>query len=71
MGHDADFSRYPDDTLIVMAQIGNCKVCGKKEDLRMGVCFDCSEFVDGRPIPGGHELWDKRNPTNRWTARVQ
>ena len=51
---------------VARAQIGVCRVCGKRKDLRCGVCFTCSDFVAGRKIPGGHELWDKRNPQNHW-----
>lgn len=66
-----DLSNLPADTYVSMAQIGLCRVCGKTEDLRMGACWDCCEFVAGRAMPGGHELWDKRNPENRWVCRVQ
>ena len=66
-----DLSGLPADTYVAMAQYGNCKVCGALEDLRMGCCFHCCSYVDGRPIPGGHELWDKRNPGNKWICRVQ
>jgi hypothetical protein len=27
---------------VIMEQMGSCKICGKQEDLRQGVCFDCS-----------------------------
>jgi len=27
---------------VVMEQMGYCKRCGKWEDLRLGVCFDCA-----------------------------
>ncbi len=27
---------------VVTEQMGNCKVCGKYEDLRGGFCFDCA-----------------------------
>jgi len=50
----------------VREQIGVCRLCGKRKYLRCDSCFTCSDFVAGRKIPGGHELWDKRNPQNRW-----
>ena len=28
--------------IVVMEQMGNCRICGKYEDLRRGVCFDCA-----------------------------
>ena len=27
---------------VVTEQMGNCKICGKYEDLRCGVCWDCA-----------------------------
>lgn len=66
-----NLSMFPDDTYVSMAEMGNCRVCGEHDDLRMGACYTCADFVDGKEVPGGHELWDKRNPENRWTVRVQ
>ena len=63
-----DLSHLPAGTYVSMAEWGNCRVCGKYEDLRMGACFLCSNQVDGRKILGGHELWDSKNPSNRWTV---
>ena len=52
---------------IVMNNWGNCKVCGKHDDLRCGTCFTCAEFVDGERISRTtHRLWDRRNPQNTW-----
>lgn len=53
-----------------MAENGHCKVCGSYKDLRMGACFKCSDQVAGKPIPGGHELWDSKNPENRWKVQA-
>lgn len=64
-----DLCALPADTYVSFAQWSNCKVCGQHEDLRMGVCFHCADFVDGRSIPSGHELWDSRNPDNRRFVR--
>ena len=61
----------PEETYICISQWGNCKVCGAHKDLRYGCCFKCSDFVEGIEIPGGHEMWDSRNPTNRWKVLVQ
>lgn len=66
---EQDLSWLPKNTYVSFAQIGQCQMCGRTEDLRMGACWDCADFADGRPIPGGHELWDRRNPSNRWTVR--
>jgi len=57
------------DVYVSIAQIGNCKVCSKEDDLRFGVCFDCCDYVHGEQIsPTTHKLWDSRNPTNVWFA---
>ena len=46
---------------------GLCHRCGFREDLRMGTCFKCSDFVGGIDHGDGiHELFDRTNPTNRW-----
>jgi len=45
-----------------------CIMCGKFEDLRCGSCFDCSTFVGGMKIPGGHILWDTRNKNIIWSV---
>lgn len=63
-------TQIPNDAYVAIAQHGTCRVCGGFEDLRCGACFNCSEYVDGHEIPGGHELWDKRNPENRWKVLV-
>jgi hypothetical protein len=57
------------EVYVSFAQVGKCRVCGERRDLRCGACFACSEFVDGTKIPGGHELWDRRDPNNRWKVR--
>lgn len=59
----------PDLVYVVMQEIGICRICGSRDDLRMGACFTCSDQVDGRPIPGGHELWDSKNPMNCWRVK--
>ena len=44
-----------------------CHRCGFREDLRMGACFECADFVNGKDHGDGiHELWDRDNPGNRW-----
>ena len=56
---------------IARSGVANCRVCGNEDDLRMGACFDCSDFVDGEPVKGttgGHKLWDRRDPSNVWYA---
>lgn len=54
---------------VALAKIGNCKVCGKEDDLRFGSCFDCADFVAGEQIsPTTHRLWNSRNPSNEWFA---
>lgn len=55
------------DTYVVMQRIGNCNICGKREDLRCGVCWTCQPQVEGEKIsPVTHKLWDSKNPTNVW-----
>lgn len=58
-------------TYVAISQYGNCKVCQKYKDLRYGVCFHCSEQVNGHEIPGGYEFWDSKNPLNRWQVKTQ
>ena len=55
-----------EDTYISRVRKSCCILCGKVEDLRCGVCFACSDFVGGKPILEGHELWDIRNPEVKW-----
>jgi hypothetical protein len=68
-GEHVDLSNLGPDTYVSFAQVGRCHVCGNEEDLRLGACFDCADLCDGKPIPGGHELWEIAKPENRW--RVQ
>ena len=57
--------KYP-NSYVSHAQIGNCMVCGDRQDLRAGACFDCCGKVSGEPIKGGHRLWETANPDNTW-----
>jgi len=57
---------FPADSYVAISQRGDCKVCGNHKDLRMGACFTCADHVKGQKISRGHELWDTRNPSNRW-----
>jgi hypothetical protein len=60
-------SKKPEKPYVAMARIGICKVCNREDDLRMGVCWDCCDFVDGEQLsPTTHRLWDRRNPSNTW-----
>lgn len=59
------------DTILVAVQWGWCKICHQHRDLRCGACYRCSPRVDGRPIMGGHEFWDKKNVNNRWKVMDQ
>lgn len=57
---------------VAQAQVAMCKRCGFREDLRMGACFQCSDYVGGKSHGDGiHELWDKNNSTNRWFVMVK
>ena len=60
---------FPNNAYVAVDTWGDCKVCGEHQDLRMGVCHRCSSQVAGKPIPGGHELWDSKNPSNRWQVK--
>ena len=66
--HD-DLSGLPPNAYVSFAQMGQCRRCGRHADLRLGACRDCADHCDGRPIQGGYEIWDKGNPSNRWTVR--
>lgn len=57
---------WSDDIYISGVKSSCCILCGEFEDLRCGVCWNCSNYVTGQKIEGGHELWDKRNPSIRW-----
>jgi hypothetical protein len=57
----------PESIYVIVAQFGNCRVCGKHDDLRFGSCFECSDYVNGEQISlTTHRLWDSRNPSNEW-----
>lgn len=68
---DVDLSNFPDDAYVSVAMMGDCRVCGVRQDLRCGACFHCSDQVDGKKIEGGHLLWDTKNPKNQWIVKVQ
>ena len=52
---------------VSIAQMGNCKVCGERQDLRCGACFDCANKVSGEQISDKtHRLWETDNPSNEW-----
>lgn len=56
-----------DRVYVAIAQMGLCKVCGKEQDLRCGVCFHCTNKVSGsRVTPTTHRLWETANPRNEW-----
>ena len=55
------------DTYVSIANIGPCKICSKRKDLRAGVCFPCASFVNGEKISKTTwKLWDNRKPSNFW-----
>lgn len=60
----------PEGTYMCIAEMGYCRVCSAYRDLRCGACFDCSGKVSGKPIAGGHELWETANPDNRWKVQA-
>lgn len=39
---------------------GQCKCCGRKQDLRLGFCFDCAECES--IIEEGSDMYDKLPP---------
>jgi len=61
-----DLTNFPEDSYIVIEQTGNCKICGKYDDLRYGSCFSCSDFVKS----DGKKAWDVRNPMNKWNIQL-
>lgn len=59
------------ETYYAFEQMGNCRVCGRHEDLRCGSCFSCSPKVSGKRVDGDrHELWETANPQNRWWVKA-
>ena len=62
-----DLSGLPSDTYIVIDTWGNCRRCGRRQDLRMGVCRDCADKCLTEAIGGGKSrCWDEDNPANSW-----
>lgn len=52
-------------------RIGNCRICKKEQDLRMGVCFSCSDLVDGEKLSDNeHYLFERDNPDNSWIIKI-
>ncbi len=51
---------------IIRNNMGICRVCGRHDDLRCQVCFDCSSKVKGARTTTGHMLWERSNPRNSW-----
>jgi hypothetical protein len=52
---------------VSISQIGNCRICQRREDLRCGVCFRCQDQVCGEKVnETTHRLWDRENPRNEW-----
>lgn len=50
---------------VSIAQMGNCRICQRHEDLRCGVCFDCQGQVCGEKVnETTHKLWDRDRPEN-------
>lgn len=62
---EAALVKYP-DAYIAFARMGNCMVCGQRQDLRCGACFTCSPKISGQKIKGGHRLWETSKPENTW-----
>lgn len=52
---------------VIAGGMGDCKMCGRRQDLRFGACWDCSVHVGGESLGNGnHRVWDTRNPRNEW-----
>lgn len=66
----ANAPMFPPDSYIAMSCWGDCKRCGRHQDLRFGACFTCADRIAGKTIEGGHELWDQDNPSNRWQVKA-
>ena len=65
--HKLESLRHMGLVCVFVARMGPCKRCGFREDLWFGSCFQCSQYVCGKNHGDGiHELWDRKNPTNRW-----
>jgi hypothetical protein len=48
---------------------GDCHICGKHDELRCGVCFDCKDRV--RISNDLITCFDVRNPGNTWPFRYR
>ena len=56
--------------IVIKNNFGDCRLCGEYKDLRMGCCFYCADYVDGKETEEGyHLLWDKDNPSNKWICK--
>lgn len=52
---------------VSIARMGSCRICGVHQDLRVGVCFRCSDKVTGEKVSDTtHKMWERSNPTNVW-----
>ncbi len=64
------------DSYVSHAQMGECMICTKRQDLRAGACMDCCGKVGGKPIKNkkgetiGHRLFEKDKPENKWITGV-
>lgn len=55
------------DVYVSIRQIANCRICGVRQDLRCGACFNCTDRVTGEKVSDiSHKLWDIQNPSNFW-----
>jgi hypothetical protein len=57
------------DVTLTIRNPTHCALCGKKEDLRFAVCFDCSDKVSGEQINRvKHLLWETANRSNEFVV---
>ena len=54
--------QIPEDVYVSMEDWGFCKSCGKWNDRRFGVCFDCGDYT----VTDNKLVWDARHPERKW-----
>lgn len=51
---------------VKFSALAKCMICNVVKELRMGVCFACSDKTRGKDKDGEHVIWQADKPSNRW-----
>ncbi len=55
--------QYNTGMIVIAPDDGPCKVCGKVDDRRFGVCMACKD----KALIDGDWVYEIANPSNRWS----